>query len=217
MSADFPCPVCRSSDCTHFMLVESLDYWRCQHCQATFLDPSQLPDGSTEEQQYRLHRNEVEDEGYRRFLGRVATPLLARLEPGLSGLDYGCGPGPALAAMLTDAGHGMAIYDPLFFDQLEVLEQRYDFITCTEVAEHFHHPFDEFVLLDRLLKPGGWLAIMTMFQTDDSAFAKWHYRRDPTHVVFYRESTFQAIARQHNWHCEIPCANVALLKKPDNA
>lgn len=217
MSADFPCPVCRSSDCTHFMLVESLDYWRCHYCQATFLDPSQLPDGSTEEQQYRLHRNEVEDEGYRRFLGRVATPLLARLEPGLSGLDYGCGPGPALAAMLTDAGHGMAIYDPLFFDQPEVLEQRYDFITCTEVAEHFHHPFDEFVLLDRLLKPGGWLAIMTMFQTDDSAFAKWHYRRDPTHVVFYRESTFQAIARQRNWHCEIPCANVALLKKPDNA
>jgi 2-polyprenyl-3-methyl-5-hydroxy-6-metoxy-1,4-benzoquinol methylase len=195
------------------MQVESRDYWRCLHCEVTFLDPTQLPDGSTAEQQYRLHRNEVEDAGYRRFLGRVADPLLARLEPEQSGLDYGCGPGPALAAMLSEAGHQMSIYDPLFFDNPEVLERSYDFITCTEVAEHFYHPFDEFALLDRLLKPGAWLAVMTMFQTDDAAFAKWHYRRDPTHVVFYREATFQAIARQHNWHCEIPCANVVLLKK----
>ncbi len=195
------------------MQVESRDYWRCLHCEVTFLDPAQLPDGSVAEQQYRLHRNEVEDAGYRRFLGRVADPLLARLEPDQSGLDYGCGPGPALASILSEAGHQMSIYDPLFFDNPEVLKRRYDFVTCTEVAEHFHHPFDEFALLDRLLKPGGLLAVMTMFQTDDAAFAKWHYRRDPTHVVFYREASFQAIAAQHNWHCEIPCANVVLLKK----
>jgi hypothetical protein len=40
------------------------------------------------------------------------------------------------------------------------------------------------------------------------------YRRDPTHVVFYREATFRAIARRHDWSCEIPYPNVALLRKP---
>lgn len=210
-----PCPVCRALNCTHFMQVGMFDYWRCEPCEATFLDPSQLPDSSVEHAQYRLHQNEVNDEGYRTFLMRLASPLLDRLPPGSSGLDYGCGPGPALAAMLTEAGHRMALYDPLFFDDSQVLKAQYDFITCTEVVEHFHHPFDEFARLDRLLKPGGWLAVMTTFQTDDAAFARWHYRRDSTHVVFYRETTFRTIARLHQWCCEIPCANVALLRKPE--
>lgn len=209
-----PCPVCRATACTYFMQVDDRDYWRCQHCQATFLEPSQLPDSSVEEREYHLHRNEVEDAGYRRFLGRLVDPLLARLGPSRCGLDYGCGPGPALAAMLTEAGYQMALFDPVFFNDRQVLERRYDFVTCTEVAEHFHDPFAEFTRLDRLIQPGGWLAVMTQFQTDDNAFARWNYRRDPTHVVFYRESTFQIIARQHNWLCEIPCANVALLQKP---
>lgn len=208
------CPVCQAADCTHFMQVDTHDYWRCHHCEATFVDPSQLPSRSTEHAEYQLHRNGVNDAGYRKFLARLASPLLARLPAGLSGLDYGCGPGPALAAMLAEAGHRMAVYDPLFFDDAEALDGRYDFITCTEVAEHFHRPFDEFARLDRLLKPGGWLAVMTRFQTDDAAFARWHYRRDQTHVVFYREKTFRTIAARHRWRCEIPRADVVLLHKP---
>jgi len=142
MSHRRDCPVCQAADCMHFMQVQRRDYWRCQHCEATFVDPLQLPNKSVEHTQYRLHRNEVDDVRYRNFLARLALPLLDRLPPGLSGLDYGCGPGPALAMMLTEAGHQMAIYDPLFFDHPKVLDDRYDFITCTEVAEHFHRPFD---------------------------------------------------------------------------
>jgi 2-polyprenyl-3-methyl-5-hydroxy-6-metoxy-1,4-benzoquinol methylase len=194
--------------------IQARDYWRCPACQATFLEPSQRPDRAAEAAYYRLHRNEVADSGYRRLLSRLAEPLLARVAPGQSGLDYGCGPGPALAAMLTEAGHRMALYDPQFRDDPSVLLKRYDFITCTEVAEHFHRPHEEFERLGRLLRPGGWLAVMTAFQTDDTAFARWHYRRDPTHVVFYREATFHAIAGDRGWRCAIPCADVALLQKP---
>lgn len=178
------------------------------------MEPSQLPDRSVEHAQYRLHRNQVDDAGYRKFLAQVAVPLLERLTVCSSGLDYGCGPGPALAAMLTEAGHRVALYDPLFFKDPEVLNECYDFVTCTEVAEHFHHPFDEFARLEGLLKPGGWLAVMTAFQTNDATFAQWHYRRDPTHVVFYREATFKTIAKRFHMRCEIPCFNVALLQKP---
>jgi len=211
--SDPRCPVCRLEKAWHFAQLDGRDYWRCPGCKATFLDPSQLPDRSTEQANYRLHRNDVDDPGYRRYLSRLTSPLLARLSPGQPGLDYGCGPGPALATMLTEAGHPMTLYDPLFRDDPTALERTYAFITCTEVAEHFHRPFEAFEHLDGLLEPGGWLAIMTTFQTRDDAFADWHYRREPTHVVFYREETFRVIERQHDWLCEIPCANVALLQK----
>jgi hypothetical protein len=55
---------------------------------------------------------------------------------------------------------------------------------------------------------------MTCFQTEDERFASWHYRKDPTHVVFYKETTFRTIAAQRGWTCEIPAKDVALMHKP---
>ena len=141
-------------------------------------------------------------------------PLVARLEPGREGLDHGCGPGSALAAMLVEAGHRIRLYDPFFAPDPSALRRRYDVITLSEVVEHLHAPGAELARLDGLLRPGGWLAIMTCFQTDDARFAQWHYRRDPTHVVFWREATLKHVARQRGWRCEIPCKDVALMHKP---
>jgi hypothetical protein len=205
--------VCAAPHAVHFAALDDRDYWRCPHCEATFLDRAQLPSRAVEHAYYLTHRNDVDDPRYRRFLSPVATALLERLAPASSGLDYGCGPAPALAAMLAEAGHRVAFYDPLFRADAAVLAHTYDFVACTETAEHFHRPREEFERLDALMNPGGWLAVMTRFQTDDAAFARWHYRRDPTHVVFYREATLRAIAARHAWRCEIPCADVALLRK----
>jgi SAM-dependent methyltransferase len=179
-----------------------------------FLDPCQWPQPQDEHAEYLRHENNPGDSGYRRFLSRLAAPLLDRLAPGLKGLDYGCGPGPALAAMLREAGHSMALFDPFFQPDQQPLTETYDFITCTEVAEHFHRPAQEFDRLDAMLRPGGWLGVMTCFQTDDARFANWHYRKDPTHVVFYRETTFRIIAAQRGWTCEIPVKDVVLMQKP---
>lgn len=188
-------------------------YWRCTVCAATFLDPSQLPNPDEELKRYLLHENDPDDSRYREFLSRLATPLLDRLPLRQEGLDYGCGPGPALACMLNEAGHTMHLYDPFFAPNCAALTRTYDFITCTEVAEHFHQPAAEFDKLDRLLRPGGWLAVMTSFQTDDANFHHWHYRQEPAHVVFYRDETFRFLASHHGWSCEIPVPNVALMQK----
>ena len=59
------------------------------------------------------------------------------------GLDFGCGPGPALANMMQSDGYEMEIYDPFFFPNKDALSKKYDFITCTETAEHFFNPHDE--------------------------------------------------------------------------
>ncbi len=207
------CVVCEEAICSFFIAVKRRDYWRCPECLATFLDPSQLPPPDLELEHYRLHRNFPDDIGYRKFLDRVVQPLLARLSPGSRGLDFGCGPGPVLAAMLEEAGHSVALFDPFFHPDRQVLHEQFDFITCTEVVEHFHRPAETFRQLDAMLKPGAWLAVMTTLQTDDAAFANWHYRRDPTHVVFYREATLQIIARRFGWEQESAGKNVLLMHK----
>jgi SAM-dependent methyltransferase len=208
------CPVCLAPPVEVFLAAGGRTYWRCARCEARFLDPRDRPSPAEEHAHYLLHENDPADPRYRRFLARLADPLVARLPRGSSGLDYGCGPGPALSAMLRDAGHGVALFDPFFRPDHSVLDRQYDFVTCTETAEHFHHPAGEFDRLMALVRPGGWLAIMTCFQTDDGRFATWHYRKDPTHVVFYREKTLRFLAVRRGWSCEVPVKDVALMRKP---
>ncbi len=206
-----PCPLCAASPAPLVTLGKAV-YWRCATCGLRFLDPVCRPTAEEAARLYRRHENDAADPAYRRFLSRLTAPLRARLAPGSQGLDYGCGPASALAAMLREAGHAVALYDPLFAPETAPLERRYDFVALSEVAEHFHDPAAEFARLGRLVRPGGWLAVMTCFQTDDARFAGWHYRRDPTHVAFYREETFRWLAARHGWNCEIPCKDVALLR-----
>ncbi len=213
MTSAIPCPLCHSLSTERFLEVEGKPYWRCHRCDLRFLDPARLPSAEEERAHYQHHENDPLDPRYRRFLTRLASPLLARLPPCRDGLDYGCGPGPALAMMLEEAGHRIALYDPLFQPHDEVLGETYDVITCSETAEHFHDPRADFDRLHLLLRPGGWLGLMTCFQTDDDRFANWHYRRDPTHVVFYRETTIRFIAALYGWGCSIPVKDVALFHK----
>ncbi len=214
LTTPITCPVCRTPEPRAFGAFAGRGYWRCETCQATGLDPEHFPDPTAEHAHYRHHENHIHDPGYRRFLSKLSGPLLPLLPPGARGLDYGCGPGPALAAMLSEAGHPMALYDPFFHPDPAPLTVRYDFITCTEVAEHFYRPADEFDRLGAMLNPGGWLAVMTCFQTEDSRFGAWHYRKDPTHVVFYRAETFALIACARGWSCTIPTKDVALMQRP---
>ncbi|MFO7557406.1 MAG: class I SAM-dependent methyltransferase [Desulfobacterales bacterium] len=211
------CIVCGAFSAEFFVRVDGDDYRRCGACQATFLNPAQRLPTEEEHARYRQHRNDPADTAYRRFLSKLSDPLLQRLPPQAKGLDYGCGSGPALACMLREAGYRMRLFDPLFFPDPKPLEDLYDFITCTETIEHFHRPAEEFARFDRMLRPGGWLALMTSFQTDDDRFETWHYRRDPTHVVFYRDTTLRHLAHRLGWTCEIPVADVALMQKPSDS
>ena len=215
MNAALSCPVCPST-ADHFLQVQGRDYYRCPVCQARFLNPAQYVSQADEHAHYLHHENHPDDPGYRRFLSKLADPLLAKLAPGSRGLDYGCGPGPALAHMLREAGHDVALYDPFFAPDPAPLDATYDFVTCTEVAEHFHNPRGEFTHLRDRVRPGGILAVMTCFQTDDARFADWHYRKDPTHVVFYRAETFHYLATFWGWQISIPAKDVVLLHRPSD-
>jgi 2-polyprenyl-3-methyl-5-hydroxy-6-metoxy-1,4-benzoquinol methylase len=183
---------------------------------AKFLDPSLYIEVGIEKERYLEHDNRIDDDAYRSFLSRLANPLQKKLSVDDTGLDFGCGHGPALADMLQAEGFQIDLYDPFFFPDKKVFTKKYNFITCTETAEHFHYPHQEFNALDNLLSPGGWLGVMTCFLTTDEAFESWYYRRDPTHVTFYCEKTFEVIASQRNWQYEFPSKDIVLLQKPND-
>jgi ubiquinone/menaquinone biosynthesis C-methylase UbiE len=107
----------------------------------------------------------------------------------------------------------MWLYDPLYAPDTAVLNRQYDFVTCSEAVEHFHHPDQDMATLVRLVKPGGWLAVMTSLLDDSIDFARWHYARDPTHVCFYREKTFQWLAAHQSLTLAVRQHNVTLMQR----
>jgi len=207
-----PCPLCGGA-ARSFFSGEGRDYLRCGTCALTFLEPSQRADPARERARYAEHRNSPDDPGYRTFLDRVLAPLCAVLPPGAVGLDYGCGPGPAASAILGERGFPTADYDPFFFDDASKLGRTYDFVVCTEVLEHLRRPAEDLARLDALLKPEGTLAVMTGVLEDDAAFAGWWYRRDFTHIAFYRPETLEWIARDRRWALSRPSRDAALFRK----
>jgi SAM-dependent methyltransferase len=207
------CRLCGHPAPAPFATVEGRDYQRCPRCHLTFLDTAWLPGRDAEKAQYDLHENDPDDAGYRRFLDQLAAPLSARLSPGARGLDFGCGPGPALAGLLGERGFPTRLYDPIYAPARQVLDARYDFVTCTEVLEHLHWPAREWALFARLVRPGGWLGLMTRWLTDDDRFPRWHYRRDPTHVCFWKPATFRWLADRDGWELVVMDNPVTLLRR----
>lgn len=208
------CPLCQSVDCFIYSSDKRRQYWRCQQCQLIFADPAALLDAAAEISIYQQHQNDPTDQRYRAFLNKLAAPLQQRLtKTGLQGLDFGCGPGPTLSLMLAESGQQMSIYDPYFADNPQVLTQSYDFICATEVIEHFYQPAREWQLWLQLLKPGGWLGLMTKITDQVTDFANWHYKNDPTHVSFFSSKTFAYLAKRDGFTLEIIEPDVILMQK----
>lgn len=215
MSASVPsgCPLCHSKEVHSFARAHRRDYFECASCRLVHLAPHQRLDPAAEREHYGTHENDPADPGYRAFLSRVAAPLKERLSAGAVGLDYGSGPGPTLSVMLGEEGFRVECYDPFFAPDPAVLRRSYDFITCTETAEHFYRPAEEFARLHGLLVPGGWLALMTEMLAEEQSFEQWRYARDPTHVCFYRRHTMEWIAANYDWSAEFPRTSVVLFQK----
>ena len=198
------CTVCKNNKIDFFLNVEGLDYWQCSLCKATMLDPIKFISSNKEKKHYLKHNNEINDTRYRMFLSNLIEPLKDKISIDDMGLDYGCGYAPALADILKKDGFNVELYDPFFFKNENIFCRKFNFITCSEVVEHFFKPYEEFNKIDSLLATNSWLAIMTSFMTEDYLFKNWHYRRDPTHVVFYKKITFKIIANQRNWKITFP-------------
>jgi hypothetical protein len=213
-----PCPLCSFKQTS---LIHTggkgtgrRDFFHCRLCDLIFVPDRFFLTLEEEKNRYLEHNNDPYDEDYRDFLRRLYLPLKPHLRPGSVGLDYGAGPGPALATMMKEDGFDVRMYDPFFHPDEASLSDTYDFITCMETVEHFREPATEFQYLQKMLRHGGWLGMMTSMLDDWSEFPSWYYHRDPTHVCFYSRKTMQWVGRQHSWKTHFPAQNVTLFHKP---
>ena len=168
---------------------------------------------SFERQRYEFHENNPNDPRYRKFLSKLTNPLTKFLEDGMTGLDYGSGPGPAISSILGERGIKMSDYDPIFANNANLLSETYDLVTCTEVVEHFCNPLKEWTRLIGLVKHGGILGIMTALYDYSITFKNWYYRRDDTHVSLYSIETIEWIEKKFNLSREYFDNSVIILRK----
>ncbi len=212
-----PCPLCQglSTSLLHKggKASGNRDFLHCGECDLVFVPRSQLLDSQQQNDRYLEHNNDVYDPDYRKFLSRLYDELKPHLLTGAKGLDYGSGPGPALVAMMREDGFDVDMFDIFFHNDEAVLEKTYDFITCTETAEHFTDPASEFQRLFAMMREPAWLGIMTGMLADWSQFPDWYYHHDPTHVNFFSAKTMSWIAQKHQYTATYPAENVVLFRK----
>lgn len=190
------CLVCASA-------VESLradalegNYWQCATCHFIFREPAERLSYADECERYGEHQNSPKDAAYLKFLDPAWQTVLKYTHPGDVGMDYGCGPGPALSFLGKRDAREIIDYDPIFYPDQDALNRKYDFLVSTEVVEHFHHPLNEFERMHRYIKSGHPMIIMTWIFDTVEAFIASRYHRDPTHVSFYSVKSLEVVAEK---------------------
>ncbi len=181
------------------------EYLSCGECGLLFVPRKYFLSTESEKARYDQHKNFPNDKRYRKFLERLFTPMNERIAPVSCGMDFGSGPGPTLSVMFKEAGHCAVDYDFFYNKHSNLLKNKYDFITATEVVEHLHEPRAELEMLWSILKPGGWLGIMTNMEARSAVFDVWYYKNDPTHVCFFSHKTFEWLGNK--WGAELVFAD----------
>ena len=210
------CPLCEADGAGIFFEdpTRKREFFLCEACGLVFVPTEHHPSVEDEKRRYDLHQNHPSDTGYQNHLRRLFDPLNGRLAPSSRGLDFGSGPGPVLSRMFEAAGHPMEIYDPFYAPDPAVLGRTYDFVTAAEVAEHLRRPAETLDQVWGLVRPGGWLGVMTQSRPADGHFAKWGYKNDVTHLLFFSPGVFDRLAARWNAAQTVfACSGVTLFQK----
>ena len=211
------CKICNTKTRELYDSQLKLTYDVCDNCGFIHKQEQYHVSPSEELTEYKKHNNSFEEKGYIKMFEDFISNYITPLHVTGNGLDYGSGPGPVLKELLRRQGLDMYDYDVFFQPSDEYLNHKYDLITSTEVIEHLSDPLGVLKKLRSILKPGGFLALMTNFNTlSDEEFLKWWYRRDKTHVSFFRAKTLEKIADMLNLDVVTHNSkNVIVLRRKD--
>ena len=182
------CPLCSNIGFTFFKNKKQ-HFYQCDTCKGIFRDTNEYLIQIEEKERYKHHKNHINDLGYIKFAEPIISAVKNHFNSSHQGLDFGSGHTPVISEILKNDSYKVKIYDPLFFDNKELLQDKYDFISCCEVIEHFYSPKKEFELLYNLLNPKGKLICMTLIYHKGIDFENWFYKNDPTHVFIYQKET----------------------------
>ncbi len=186
------CPLCNSFS----KLFYKNTHYKCTCCTGVFKSKEFHLIGEDEKNIYEKHKNDSNDVRYQNFLSPITNSVLNDKPKSSIGLDFGCGKDSAIIKVLSDNGYKIHGYDLFYLDDKSLLEKKYDYITSSEVIEHFQEPNKEFTLLKSLLKDDGSLYLMTDIYDESIDFDKWYYKNDPTHIFMYQRKTFEWIKEE---------------------
>ena len=113
------CIICSNPGSLSFSTNDSKTYWSCNFCEGKYLDASHYINEDEEKERYLEHNNQIDDMAYRSFLGKLALPLQAKLSSGDTGLDFGCGHGPASSRHASSRGFSNVISMIHFFSRIK--------------------------------------------------------------------------------------------------
>lgn len=190
------CKICKNDTLELYDKAQNKSYNICKNCQAIMLEKEFLVDTDIELAQYENHNNSFQSKGYVKMFEDFLDYFWEDVDKkDTNALDFGSGPGPVLAQILTNKGLHVDIYDK-FYQPIKIYEdKKYSLITSTEVFEHLQNPLEILTLFKNHLIKGGIIAIMTLFHDNNKEnFLNWWYRRDPTHILFYTPKTFEVLA-----------------------
>jgi SAM-dependent methyltransferase len=190
------CKICQETAITFYDPRMECDTCFCEQCQFIFKDKAAYVTLERERELYDQHNNTLESPGYvemfEHFIDETIHPNIDSIH---DVLEFGSGPGPVLSQLLEKHGLNVECYDKFFSPEKIYEGKQYDLITATEVIEHIDEPVGIMHFFFRHLRPGGYLAVMTQFHTNDiDDYLDWWYRADPTHICFYRPETFKKLA-----------------------
>jgi SAM-dependent methyltransferase len=191
------CKICNSENLND-IIANNKKYYNCNDCGFIFIDERYLATKEEELAEYELHENTIENKGYvQMFENFMKEGFYPYAKSCKRVLDFGCGPGPVLSELIRRNGYEVEVYD--IFYSPDIPEGLFDFVTSTEVFEHFINPLKEIEFILSLMKKGAYLSIMTQYHPNDSKkFEDWWYNREVTHISFYTEKTFEYIASKYD-------------------
>ncbi len=203
----FPCPLCGAL--TSFLLrPRDRELYVCATCDLVHVPQRWHLSPAAQRDRYLLHQNRIDDDGYVRMLQRPIDVLRAQATGVRRVLDYGSGPSPLLVELLRRQGYDAEGYDPLFSPRTDE-PASFDAVISVETVEHFADPRAELRRMIEIVRPSGWLLVMTQLHGGAETFADWWYVRDATHVAFYSARTFDWLCRR--WALELAYSDAARL------
>ncbi len=161
----------------------------------------------------------------RSLLG-LLNRFVAELKPNASTavLDFGCGFKPyyPLFAQSGCKYVGADIFDGQFVDvvcspdkPLELQDERFDVVLCTQVLEHVAEPAKILAELERVLKKGGIVFASLPFAWEEHNYPAdyWRFPRDGIRHLFRNFSDVQIIPNGNSSQCMITLGNLCFHRR----